>query len=90
MKKQLEKIYLANVILYLSSYTDLQTFAMINSKCFDALQIIKHFPYGIQLSKTFSEILESIEILQKTTKLLTNIQTIQIPNEQYLSMINYT
>ena len=83
MKKQLEKIYLANVLLYFSTYKDLYTFSLINSKCFDAIQILKHFPFGIYLPPYSSSLLETNDTIEKTKKLLQNIQTIQIPNVLY-------
>ena len=87
MKKQLEKIYLANVLLYFTNYNDLVTFGLINSKCFDALQILKHFPFNFKLQSSLENVYETKEIIKKTNYLLENIQTIQIPNELLLPFL---
>ena len=40
---RLEKIYLANVLLYLESIEDIITFKMINKKCLDVSFMIRYF-----------------------------------------------
>ncbi|BFU25897.1 hypothetical protein CL6EHI_001170 [Entamoeba histolytica] len=44
MTKTLEKMFLANVILYLETLETLYQFQMINSKCFDAVKMLRINP----------------------------------------------
>ena len=42
--KQLERIYLMNVVLHLEHWYDIQTFIQINKKCFTAVDDLKMNP----------------------------------------------
>ncbi|EMS16464.1 hypothetical protein KM1_022770 [Entamoeba histolytica HM-3:IMSS] len=84
----LEKVYLANVLLYFSDYVDILQFSFINSKCQDTLHIIKQFPYGIKLSKKLYQVFKMNKKVNKILDIIPNIESITVPNVLYVSIIN--
>ncbi|EDR27376.1 hypothetical protein EDI_064990 [Entamoeba dispar SAW760] len=84
----LEKVYLANVLLYFSDYIDFLQFSFINSKCQDTLHIIKQFPYGIKLSKKIYQVFKMNTKINKILNIIPNIESITVPNVLYVSIIN--
>ncbi|ELP85613.1 hypothetical protein EIN_408920 [Entamoeba invadens IP1] len=83
---KLEKIYLANVVLYLNDIDSAINFCCINTKCFDALQIIRINPqYKVARRGVFENYTESKQseytTYKRIAKLFSNLETFVVPQE---------
>ena len=92
--KQLEKIYLANVVLYLDHVITAERFTMINKKCKDALQILHINPcYPISKEHEYFMTKECNYLQQKMflkeISLFPHLQTIRFTDQtiQFLPLI---
>ncbi|KAL7711467.1 LRR containing protein [Entamoeba marina] len=83
----LEKIYLANVVLYLDTLDDAENFTIINKKCKDATEILRINPgYHVKkqngMTKGYDhyKFMEYISFLKELT-LFPNLETVRIKQE---------
>ncbi|KAL7720532.1 Leucine-rich repeat containing protein [Entamoeba marina] len=90
----LEEVYLANVVLYFTTIETAINFIYVNSKCRDALEILRMNPNFelIQQKDPFC-ILRNYEIFKKELQLFPNLETIQYSSEslrfhEYMKHLN--
>ena len=77
--RQLEKIYLANVLLYIDNIQDIVTFKMINKKCMDVSLMIRYFD---QKKRTSQDNKNSCFVPPFLLDCLPSIETIQLKSKQ--------
>ena len=92
--KQLEKIYLANIVLYFDHVTTAEKFTLINKKCKDALQILHINPcYQVQKENEYFITKECNYLQQKMflkeISLFPHLETIRFTDQtiQFLPLI---
>ncbi|KAL7721830.1 Uncharacterized protein QTN25_000623 [Entamoeba marina] len=84
---KLEKIYLANIVLYFNHYSTAQLFTLVNKKCKDALEILHinpcYYVVGEESELTPNKYFESQQSFIKEISLFPLLETVQFNKHQF-------
>ncbi|ELP92682.1 hypothetical protein EIN_370340 [Entamoeba invadens IP1] len=75
---KLEKVFIANVVLFVSDTKCLESIGNVNKKCFDALGMVRQYPYNL-VYKSPVDMVRAIKTVSHVKRILHNLESISLP-----------